>query len=397
MSAVYYRICTRCVMDTSDPEIVFDEAGVCNHCRRVAILAASADWMPDQRGAVRIAAWVERIRAAQRHAAYDCIIGLSGGCDSSYLALVAHRLGLRCLAVHVDAGWNSELAVKNIERIVKQLNLDLVTHVADWEELRDLQVAFLKSAVPNQDIPQDHVFFAVLYREARNHRIRFSLQGRNYASESVLPTAWGYNAMDGHHLRAIHRRFGALRLRRYPILGLVEYVDYAVGLPWSRNLEVADFLNFLPYDPRHARTELHEAIGWTDYGDKHCESRWTKFFQQYYLPMKFGYDKRRAHLSSLILAGQLSRDRALAELQRPPYDEETIADDALFIRKKLRLSETEWEGVMALPPRAHADYPNRAVALRRAVGISDRAVALRPRRLIRAVARRLGVSSPQPL
>jgi N-acetyl sugar amidotransferase len=368
-------------MDTTDPAIAFDAAGVCNHCRRVEALKASAHWMPDERGAEHIRHWVARIKREQRRARYDCIIGLSGGCDSSYLALVAHRLGLRCLALHVDGGWNSELAVKNIERIVKRLGLDLVTHVVRWDEMRDLQVAFLRSGVPNQDIPQDHVFFSVLYAEAKRHRIRFSLQGRNYASESVLPTGWGYGAMDGHHLRAIHRRFGSGRLRRFRVLSLLEHVDLFVGLPWSRSIEVVDFLNFMPYDPRVARRELAAALGWEDYGDKHCESRWTKFFQQYYLPKRFDFDKRKAHLSSLILSGQLARQQALNELQRPPYDEDSIADDANFIRKKLRLGEPEWRAILDLPPRRHFDYPNRAKAIARATqaALVLRALA-RPRR-----------------
>lgn len=378
-------------MDTSDPEIMFDASGVCNHCRGVEALAHSEHWQPDERGAEKIRHWIERIKREQRHAHYDCIIGLSGGCDSSYLAVMAHRLGLRCLAMHVDAGWNSERAVRNIERIVKGLNMDLVTHVVDWDEMRDLQVAFLKSAVPNQDIPQDHIFFSVLYQQARKHRIRFSLQGRNYASESILPRAWGYGAMDGYHLRAIHRRFGARSLRRFRVMSMLEYLDYVVGLPGSHAIEVVDLLNFMPYDARAARAFLKAEIGWDDYGDKHCESRWTKFFQQYYLPTKFGYDKRKAHLSSLILASQLTRDEALRELQRLPYDEEAIAEDAAFIRRKLRLSDAEWATTMALLPRSHFDYPNHALRIERITRAARNLRKLtQPRRVLGAAMRRIG-------
>lgn len=354
-------------MDTSDPLIDFDDHGVCNHCRQLARTKQTGQWQPNESGAAHVADWVKRVQSAQCQERYDCIIGLSGGADSSYLAVVARRLGLRCLAVHVDGGWNSEVAVRNIELLVKALNMDLVTHIVDWEEMRDLQVAFLKAGVPNQDIPQDHIFFSILYQTARKYRIPFQLQGRNYSSESVLPKAWGAGAMDGTHLRAIHSRFGKRKLKKYRVMSTLEYVDYFVGLPGRKQLEIFDPLNFMPYDPRVARSELAKDFGWTDYGQKHWESHWTKFFQSYYLPKKFGYDKRRAHLSSLILAGTLDRPSALKELEQPSFDESDIQRDSDFVRRKLELSEDEWKLVLMDLPHSHAEYPDGAKPIHRAM------------------------------
>lgn len=374
-------------MDTSDPDIVFDAAGVCNHCHNLDAVVRSGLWLNGEQGRQHITNWVERIKRVQKDAEYDCIIGLSGGVDSSYLAVIAHRLGLRCLAVHVDAGWNSEIAVGNIEQLLRRLNMDLVTKVVDWDEIRELQVAFLKSRVPNQDIPQDHSFFAFLYSEARKRRINFQLQGRNYASESVLPKAWGYSAMDGIHLRAVNAMFGRRQLRKYRVLSTTEYVDYFAGLPGRPVLEIVDFLNFLDYDPTTARIELERNYGWRDYGQKHWESHWTKFFQGYYLPQRFGYDKRRAHLSSLILAGKLSRQEALGELQKPSYDIGTIDREMEFIRRKLRLSPLEWHDILEGPTAAHSDYPTGQKKLHRAMQGAMLARELSPR-LIATIARK---------
>jgi N-acetyl sugar amidotransferase len=376
-----YQVCRRCVMDTSDPLITFDDVGVCNHCKAHDDLVRHRQWMPGETGQVHLEAWIARIKHDQAHRRYDCIIGLSGGVDSSFLAVVAKRLGLRCLAVHVDAGWNSEIAVSNIEQLLRRLDMDLVTKVVDWEEMRDLQVAFLKARVPNQDIPQDHCFFSFLYQESRKWGIRYQLQGRNYASESVLPSAWGYSAMDGIHLKAIHARFGRRRLRQYRVMSTLQYVDYFAGLPWRTKLEIVDPLNFMDYDPKAARIELMRGFGWRDYGEKHWESHWTKFFQTYYLPKRFGFDKRRAHLASLVLTGTLKREAALRELQRPPYDEDTIDRDIAFVCRKLGLGADEWEEIMAAPIQQHSAYPSGARTIDRGMqvaALARRVVQLTP-------------------
>lgn len=384
-------------MDTSDPLIEFDGNGVCNHCKNFDHVVAQGLWRPDQSGADHIQAWVTRVKQEQAGQRYDCILGLSGGADSSYLAVAAHRLGLRCLAVHVDGGWNSEIAVRNIELLVKHLKMDLVTHIVDWREMRDLQVAFLRAGVANQDIPQDHIFFSILYKTARKFGIRFQLQGRNYASESVLPVSWGYGAMDGVHLKAIHAKFGERKLKRYHVMTLMEYVDYHVGLPWRRQLEIFDPLNYMPYDARAARLELSRDFGWTDYGQKHWESHWTKFFQSFYLPRKFGFDKRRAHLSSLVLAGSLDRQTALRELQLPPYDENDIWRDSDFVRRKLELAEDEWDQILSGPPQLHESYSNDAVRIAKFMTLAILARRVTVQKILRYIARRLGLfRQPEP-
>ncbi len=342
-------------MDTSDPDIRFDETGVCSWCRRFDAEVAP-QWFPNSEGERRFAAIADGIRKESASREYDCIVGLSGGIDSSYAAWVMRRhWNLRLLAVHVDAGWNSELAVKNIENIVKRLGIDLHTEVIDWEEMRDLQLAFLRSGVPNQDIPQDHVFFAALYRCAVQKGIRHVLSGGNIATESVLPPAWGHAAMDLRHLKAIHRRFGQVRLRTYPTCS---FFDYYVRYPFLHHMRVVRPLNYMPYDKKDALEVLEQELGYRYYGTKHGESRFTKFFQNYWLPTRFGFDKRRAHLSSMILSGQVQRDAALAEIAAPPYDETALKEDKLFVAKKLGLPVSELDDILRAPIRQHSDYPS---------------------------------------
>jgi N-acetyl sugar amidotransferase len=359
-------------MDTSDPDIVFDGQGRCNHCR-IFYESLLPKWLPDERGAIVWKQHLGRIREDGRGRDYDCIIGISGGIDSSYLALRLREQGLRMLAVHIDGGWNSEVAVGNIERLVQTLGIDLYTHVIDWDEMRDLQLAFLRSGVPNQDIPQDHAFFAQLYSLASRHRIRWFLSGHNLATESVLPRAWGYNAMDGDHLRAIHRRFGRTPLHRFPVIGFWNLYFWTPRVLGLRSLHP---LNWMPYDKTEARRELFSKVGWRDYGDKHHESRFTRFFQGWYLPYRYGWDKRRAHLSSLILSGQLSRDLALARLADPPYDPAVMESDRSFIAKKLGLNEDQFSELCAVEPRRHEDYPNQQAKLESVLAWRDRILRL---------------------
>lgn len=350
-----YQICVRTVMDTTDPEIWFDEHGVSSHTlnfdsRFAAILEANAS------GASRpeLERVVAEIKAAGAGKPYDCIIGVSGGVDSSYLVLQAVRLGLRPLLVHFDSGWNSELAVGNIANMVDRLGLDLYTQVVDWREMKDLQLAFFKASVPNADIPTDHAFASVAYEQAKKYGIKYILSGHNLVSESILPTAWGYDAGDARHLRAIHRRFGTRRLKSYPVFGHVKrYLWYEI----INGIKSVAPLNLMPFDYETAKAEIASELGWRDYGGKHHESVFTRYFQGYYLPTKFGFDKRKAHLSSLILAGQLSRDDAITQLKSPPYDQALLKQDHEFIAKKLGVSPTELEAIFALPPKAHTDYP----------------------------------------
>jgi N-acetyl sugar amidotransferase len=350
-----YRQCTQCVMDTSDPEITFDSDGVCSHCSDYSAYCATLGATDSRRRALE--GLVAFLKAEGSGKDYDCIMGLSGGVDSSFLAYYAVRvLGLRPLIVHVDSGWNSELAVSNIEGICRRLEVHLHTLVIDWEEMRDLQLAFFRSGVANLDVPQDHAFNAALIREAKRYGIRQVLNGGNMQTESILPKAWGYDASDPVHLRSIHKTFGKLPLKSFPVRG-----DFSrfVTDPFFYRMKVHRPLEYFDYNKFEAKRVLREEMGWRDYGGKHYESRFTKFFQGHYLPAKFGYDKRKAHLSSLIVSGQISREDALRELAESLYAPEDLESDITYFCKKLGISRAEYERVMSEPPRFFSDYPNR--------------------------------------
>jgi N-acetyl sugar amidotransferase len=355
-----YQICTRCILDTSDPGISFDQEGVCICCRNFDAHVKPI-WTPDERGKQKLDAIVARIRGEGKNEEYDSIVGLSGGVDSSYLAHVAKKLGLRPLAVHVDTGWNSELAVKNIEQLVKSLRIDLHTHVVDWEEMRDLQVAFLKSGVANQDAPQDHVIFAALYACAVKNKIRHVLNGTNYATESLSSSASGYIAMDLRQLKGIHRQFGERPLKTFPTVSFFQYYIY---YPFIRRMTIHRLLDYMLYNKDEAMKVLQQELGWRYYGSKHYESRFTKFFQGYYLPTRFGFDKRRLHLASLILSGQMTRDEARRIMSQPAYPPEELNEDKIFVVKKLGLTMEEFEQLLTAPKKTFRDYPSNYLLFR---------------------------------
>lgn len=349
-------ICTVCVMDESNPAIRFDANGQCNCCRD-AVQRKPHEWWPGPEGEARMQRMVSMLKQEGRGKPYDVMVGLSGGIDSAYLAHLASRKhGLRLLAVHVDGGWNSEPAVRNIESMVRGLGIDLYTYVVEWQEMRDLQVAFLRASVLNQDVPQDHAFFATLYRTAGKFGIQHFLSGVNFASESVVPPGFGYPSMDGMHAQAIHQRFGEAPLKSYPFMSMLEFT-------WltrvRKVLTIHRPLNFLAYDKEKAKDELTRNYGWREYGSKHSESRFTKFYQEIYLPRKFGFDKRRLHLSSLIVSGQLSREAALAELAQPIAWPDQVRRDVKFVAKKLGLSAVELDELISSPTVDHLAYPNQ--------------------------------------
>jgi N-acetyl sugar amidotransferase len=350
-----YQICSRCIMDTSDPEIRFDTVGACNHCTAAFIACAALPQGTNVES--ELARVVTEIRASGRGREYDCLVGISGGVDSTYVAYRAKQLGLRCLAVHFDSGWNSELAVKNIEQTVKQLDIDLHTFVCNWDEMRDVQLSFFKASIPNCDIPQDHAIVAALYRVAAQHGIRSILTGSNVTTESILPTSWVYNNLDARHIRGVQRCFGSIKLRKFPLL---DFWHYYFIYPKLRRIRMVKFLNLLGYNRETAMQTLQAELGWRYYGGKHYESVFTRFFQGYYLPTKFGYDKRRAHLSSLIAAGELTRADALEQLSHNPYLEGLVHEDRVFVAKKFGLTEIEYDAILSRPPRSHLDYPNSA-------------------------------------
>lgn len=368
-----YQRCVRCVMDTTDPEIGFDEDGVCSHCRHFdQAYRATVEAASQGRRTEELDGLVERIRTTGEGKDYDCIIGMSGGVDSTYLLLKAKDFGLRPLAVHFDSGWNSEIAVANIERATRTLDVDLKTDVVNWPEMRDLQLAFFKAGVTNCDIPTDHAFPAVALREAAAYGVKYVLSGGNLATESILPSAWGHNAADLRYLRAIHRAHGKTKLKTYPQLGILRK---QVWYQYARRINTVRVLDYLPYDKAAAKEEIATRLGWRDYGGKHHESVFTRFFQGYYLPVRFGYDKRLAHLSSLILAGQTTRAEALHVLEtEPTYDPELQVTDLRFVAKKLGLSEQELSGLIERPLDEIRTYANNDAAYRVAMSARDRLI-----------------------
>jgi N-acetyl sugar amidotransferase len=342
-------------MDTSDKSITFDDDGVCSHCRSYDALARPiVERAENGKAAEHLERIVRRIKKSGQGREYDCVIGLSGGVDSTYVALKVKELGLRPLAVHFDSGWNSELAVNNIENIVKRLNIDLDTHVCDWDEMRDLQLAFFKAGVANCDTPTDHAFLAVLYATAAKHGVRHIVTGTNYATEFILPQSWGYSPADLTHLRAIHKKFGQHPLRTYPTLGFFRRYFY---YPLIRGVRVVRILNLIPYNKARVKEVISKELGWRDYGGKHYESIFTRFFQAYYLPIKFGYDKRRAHLSSLVASGQLSRDDAMAALEEPAYPKDLLLQDKEFVAKKIGVTVAEFDTIISQKPVDYSAYP----------------------------------------
>ncbi len=340
-------------MDTSDPDISFDEKGHCNHCNSALILAPKI-WYPDEEGERILRANAEKIKKEEKKKEFDCIIGLSGGVDSSYLVYIAKvKLGLRPLVVHVDCGWNSELAVKNIENIIKSLDLELHTFVVNWEEMKDLQRSFFKASLPDQDIPQDHAIFSALYKFADKNNIKYAFNGINFATECILPVSWGYQAMDLKHIQSVHKHFGERELKDYPTVNFFQRYIY---FNLIKNMKILSPLNYLNYMKNDAIEILKRETGWQYYGGKHHESRFTKFFQSYYLPYKFNFDKRRAHLSSLIVSGQITRDKALEEIKEDSCSGYGIKDDMEYVAKKLDWTPEEFRDIINLPPNSHRNF-----------------------------------------
>jgi N-acetyl sugar amidotransferase len=342
-------------MDTSDSNITFDARGWCDYCNNFH-QNVLPHWQRQDRGE-QIARTVERIRRAGRGRTHDCLIGISGGIDSSYVTYVAkEKFGLKPLLFHVDAGWNSQEAVNNVERLVDGLGVDLHTEVVDWLEMQDLQLAFFKAQVPHIDTPQDHAFFAGLYNFAAQGDFKYILTGANYSTECVRePLEWHYHASDLRQLRDIQRRFGTRPLTTFPTASLFRY---KVLYRFAKGIRVVKPLDYVPYVKEAAIQELVDRFGWQRYAHKHYESRFTRFCEGYWLPVKFGYDKRRAHFASLILTKQMTRDEALVRIAEPAYDAETIAEDFEYIATKLDLSAAELRALMDGPNHTYRDYRN---------------------------------------
>jgi len=343
--------CSKCVLDTTVEDIYFDENGVCNYCKSYDNIIKT---IPEGKEAKKILdSLVKKIKDDGQNKKYDCIIGLSGGVDSTYLAYLVVELGLRPLVVHIDTGWNSEIAVQNIENVVNILDLDLFTYVIDWEEMKDLQLSFFKASVPDCDIPQDHVFPALLNKIAKQNKIKHIISGHNIVTEYILPRNWSYDSNDLTHLLDIHSKFGNRPLKKYPKYSLFDrMIYYRFIFPVTSHR----FLYYIPYNKEEIKSFIQEKLNWKDYGGKHFESRFTKFFQAYYLPTKFGFDKRKAHLSNLIVSNQITKEAALSELKQELYSIQELEEDKEFICKKLDISLSEWEEIMNLPRKEHKDY-----------------------------------------
>lgn len=373
MTESYFQVCSICVMDTTDSAIIFDKDGVCDHCRDFED-NVKPKWHTDELGRAELAATIDRVRASGKGRDFDCILGLSGGLDSSYmLHLLVKEFGLRPLVFHVDGGWNSDLAVNNIQMLVEKLGLDLFTEVIDWEDMRDFQLAFFKSGISQLDIPQDHAFVATLYKFANKHGVRHIMNGGNIATECVRnPLEWLYYGTDMWLINDIRKQFCTRPLANYPFSSVLFHKFY---LRYIRRVQVVRPLNYMPYSKELAINTLRDEYGWRAYPQKHFESRFTKFFEGYWLPTRFGYDTRKVQFSSLILTGQMTREEALEKLKVPAYDLDTIDDEFAYIAKKLGISVDELRHHHAMPLKSYKDYRNQealfnvGAKILRAVGI----------------------------
>lgn len=346
-----YQMCTRCVMDTTDPNIQFDSHGVCNHCRNYEIRKAKII-LPDEEKKTELQRTITKIQEAGKKKNYDCILGVSGGVDSTYMAYKAKELGLRPLAVHLDNGWNSRLAVTNIEKVLNRLNVDLYTHVIDWEEFKDLQIAYFKASVVDIEAITDHAIVAVIYKVAQQQGVKYILSGSNFVTEGIMPKSWVWTKNDLVNLRDIHNKFGTKKLKTFPTLGFLRLVYLKKVLGYQNS----PLLNYIEYNRERAKKFLIDDFNWEDYGGKHFESLFTKFYQAYILPRKFNIDKRKAHLSTYIMSGQIGREEALRELKKPLYDEKEFQRDKEYVLKKFGWTESEFEEIMALPIKRHDEY-----------------------------------------
>lgn len=344
-------------MDTSDQNIRFDADGVCNHCHSFdhflkTVVNAGVY------GKDKLQQIVAAIKRSGKGQEYDCILGVSGGIDSSYLMHVAKQLRLRPLVVHCDNGWNSELAISNIQKLIEKLEYDLVTYVIEWEEFRELQRAYFKASVIDIEVLTDHAMMATLFKYAAEFNIKYILDGQNYMTEFTMPEGWNYSKFDLVNIKAIAEAHGVGAINSFPVYGLLGNTNKFTSV---------SLLNYLPYSKELAIKTLNEKFGWRPYGYKHYESVFTKFYQGYILPVKFGVDKRRIHLSDLIRTGQMSRRAALQDLEKPPYNPEELQADREYVLKKLGFSDEEFNQIMATPPAPHTAYANSAGLIRHAV------------------------------
>jgi N-acetyl sugar amidotransferase len=351
-------MCAKTIMDTSDPKIIFNDHGESDYYLNY-INKILPNWHIDDRGYKNLMLVADKLRLEGKGKDFDCIIGISGGLDSSYLSYVAKEImGLKPLLFHVDAGWNTDKAVGNIERLVNQLNVDLYTEVINWEEMKDLQLAFLKSQIPDQDAPQDTVFFSALYKFARENKIKYVLTGANYSTECCRePEEWGaFPGIDSMLINDIYAKFGNRKIKTLPI---VDIFDYKLYYRYVLGMQIIKPLNFVPYIKKDAELLLEQKFGWESFQHKHHESRFTRFFEDFWLPRKFGFDKRRAHFSSLILTGQMTRNEALERISRPELSEDFLNREFDYVADKLDLTRGELQDIFNGPNKTFHDYKSK--------------------------------------
>jgi len=348
-----YQICKRCVMDTSDPDITFNNDGFCNHCE--TFIKESKTIKPEgKEREERLNLLIEKIKKSGKNKKYDCLIGLSGGTDSSYVAYIVKELGLKPLAVHMDNGWNSEESVKNIRNLCTKLSIDYESYVLDWNEFKDIQLSVLKSSIVEVEIPTDVAIVSILHKVASRNNIKYIIGGGNYATEGILPDLWFYNPKDLKLLKSIQSKFGSKKMKTFPTFDWRAEIYYK----FFRGIKMVYILNLLPYDKQEALSILKEKVGYYEYGGKHHESVYTRFIQSYFQPVKFNLDYRRATFSSQICSGSLSRKEALELLKELPYDDDQVKKDKEYVSKKFGISINEFENILNATPKSYKDYPN---------------------------------------
>lgn len=356
MNSNDYQICANCIMDTSDPSISFDNKGYCDFCNNY-YTEIQPNWHPNDVGVQKILPIIEKIKKEGEGKDYDCLIGISGGLDSSYVTYAAvKKFGLRPLMFHCDTGWNSDLGVSNIQCIIEGLNLDLVTEVINWQEMKDLQRAFFKSQVPFVDTPQDLALFSALYKFAVKNKFKYVITGGNYSTEVVRESIdWTYFSTDTKHVKDIQKKFGEIELKTFP---MVDILMYKTIYRWIHGMRVVKLLDSIPFIKKDAIKELNTLFGWQEYPQKHYESRFTRFYESYWTPKKFGFDKRRAYFSSEILTGQMTREEALNKISSSQLDDETMQKEFEYVAKKLDFTVEEFKEIFNSPNKAFREYKN---------------------------------------
>ena len=355
-----YQICNRCIMDTTDPDIKFDENGVCNYCRKYDEIVKEKI-LPISERKNELEKIINKIKEEGKGKKYNCIMGLSGGVDSSYVAYLAYKYKLKPLAIHVDNGWNSEESEENIKNIINALGFDLYTYKVNWEEFKDLQRSYFKASVIDIEVLTDNVIVNYIYKHALEKDIKYQLTGYNRATESIMPKSWNYSKTDTRNIKAIQKKFGTKKIKNISFISTYQYLWNKII---TKKVKEINILDYIDYNKSKAKDILKKELSWKDYGVKHFESIFTRFYQAYILPKKFGIDKRKAHLSNLICSGQITRKEALEELKKDSYPSQLLEKDKKYVLNKLGFSKDEFEKIMNEKPKSHLDYPNEKTIMR---------------------------------